>query len=140
MKGCVQWPFFSILLNGTLKGFFSSSRGLRQGDPLCPFLFSFIVNGLSAFLVRAERARLIKRFTVGERHQLATHLQIVDDTILFLKENESNIRNMKICLQIFGGISGPKVNMSKSCMVGINMEEGVGSWQRRLDVSWGHGP
>lgn len=34
---CVKYPWFSTLLNGTSKGFFRASKGLRQREPLSPF-------------------------------------------------------------------------------------------------------
>lgn len=57
---------FSIMVNGTSKGFFPSSRGLGQGDPLSPFLFSLVADGISAILKNAERVGLIGSLRVGD--------------------------------------------------------------------------
>lgn len=119
----MQWSFFSILLNDTSKGYFPSSRGLQQGHSLSPLLFSLVADGLSAILLRAERAIILQGFIVGDGIQSLSHLQFTDDTILFLEANERNITNMEICLKIFDLTLGLKVNMLKSCMVGINLEE-----------------
>lgn len=54
---------------------------------------------------------------------MVSHLQFVDDTILFLGTDANNIRSMGMFIKIFELISGLKVNMSKSCMVGINMKD-----------------
>lgn len=55
---------------------------------------------------------------------MVSHLQFVDDTILFLNANIENIKNVELCLKIFKAISELKVNTSKSCMVGIHVEDG----------------
>ena len=47
---CISTVRFSILINGSPNDFFGSSRGLCQGDPLSPLLFSIVMEALSCFL------------------------------------------------------------------------------------------
>ena len=53
IKWCVSTARFSVLINGTSSGFIQSSRGLRQGDPISPYLFVVVMEALSCLVKRA---------------------------------------------------------------------------------------
>ena len=70
---CVSTVTYSILLNGEPKGFIRPSRGLRQGDPLSPFLFLFCVEGLNALLNKAvDKGKLGASLYVARVQRLLT--------------------------------------------------------------------
>jgi hypothetical protein len=56
-----------IFVNGTPSGFFQSSRGIRQGDPLSPLLFVVVMEALSRMLYESMRQGLLSGFSVGIR-------------------------------------------------------------------------
>lgn len=74
IKGCLDHPHFSIMINGTSKRFCSSSRGIRRGDPLSPFLFTLVADAFSALMVRAENHSIIEGFLKGSSGLSITHL------------------------------------------------------------------
>ena len=59
---CLSPASFSIMINGSPKGFFSASRGLCQGDPLSPFLFVVVGEALSQMIYAGANANLIQGF------------------------------------------------------------------------------
>ena len=72
---------------GLLKVFFPSDRGLRQGDPLSPFLFLLVMEGLSNMIKTAHNNGWISGFNVakdGNARVKVTHLQYADDTLYLL--------------------------------------------------------
>ena len=86
IKACITIVRFSIIVNGSLLGFFGSSRGLRQGDPLSPLLFLLIMEVLSRILKKTEECGLLRGFHVGPVNSIEvriSHLLFADDTILF---------------------------------------------------------
>lgn len=96
MKGCVMDPFFSIMINGTSKGFFKVTRGLRQCNPLSHFLFSLVTDGLCAILTKTKEASLLEGFVIGENRIMVSHLQFANDIILFLKADLENIKRVDL--------------------------------------------
>lgn len=106
MMGCVRSLWFSILLNGTSKDFFCASRGIRQGDPLLPFLFSLVTDCVSSLLSHAIQVNLIEGFKIPFSVLTISHLQFADDTIIFIRPTLAATTNLKHIFQIFELISG----------------------------------
>ena len=78
-----------MLVNGSPAGFFQSSRGLRQGDPLSPPLFVIVMEALSRMFERARIGNFVSGFSVGgnSRGQFEiSHLLFADDTLIFFVE------------------------------------------------------
>jgi hypothetical protein len=67
IKHCISTARFSVLINGSPAGFFGSSRGVRQGDPLSPFLFVLVMEAFSRMISAMYSRGLISGFSVGIR-------------------------------------------------------------------------
>ena len=104
---------FAILVNGNAKGWVKASRGLRQGDPLSPFLFTLVADVLSRLMIRAEETGLTEGFFVGRDRTRVSLLQFAGDTIFFSKASLEHLQNLKIILLVFGQVSGLKINLEK---------------------------
>jgi hypothetical protein len=78
----VSNAFLSILVNGVPSGPFSPSRGIRQGDPLSPFLFLLITEGLGRSLKAAIHCNALQGLKLSEEGEALSHLQFVDDNLL----------------------------------------------------------
>ena len=71
-------------------GFLRSSRGLRQGDPLSPYLFVIGMDVLSRLIYKAVEGNFLTGYKVGDRDEgeeelILSHLLYADDTLLFCK-------------------------------------------------------
>ena len=114
---CISTPTFSILLNGSPFGHFKSSRGLRQGDPLSPFLFIIGVDILSRLLQKAESLGNLHGIQLSPSCPQISHLQFADDLLIFSKANSSNASTILECLSSYQAWSGQKINYSKSSVI-----------------------
>jgi hypothetical protein len=122
MHMCIATVCFSVLINGTLAGFFQSSIGIRQGDPLSPMLFLLVMEVLSRMLKKTEEGGFIRGFQVGDAlgdRLEVSHLLYADDTILFCDACPEQVTYLQQVLTCFEAVTGLRVNMSKSEMVPI---------------------
>ena len=118
---CIKTVRFSILINGEPTGFFPSEKGLRQGDPLSPFLFIIAMEGFNSICLRvATQNSLLQGFKVrnlsGVDMQIC-HLLYADDTVIFCKAKEEEIRIVRMILVVFE--AGLTVNWRKSSIYPI---------------------
>ena len=100
---------FSIFVNGRPHGKFRGSKGLRQGDPLSPFLFTLVVDGLSRLVEKARCTVMINGFEVGKDNVVVSHLQFADDTLFFMKNDDQSLHNLIRLLDVFCLASGLKI-------------------------------
>lgn len=99
-----------VLVNSTLHGFIRWKRGLRQGDP---------ADSLSAMFMHALRFRALLRAPLGQLGNVS-HLQYVDDIIIFFAWGHEDLQVIKLILYPFEGASGLTINYSKSCLYSIS--------------------
>ena len=123
MRGCLSTVSFAVLVNGNAKGWVKASRGLRQGDPLSPFLFTIVTNVLSRMMLTTEERSLLEGFRVGRNRTRVSRLQFANDTIFFSNTYEEELQTLKSLLLVFGHIYRLKVNLDKSNIFGINLDQ-----------------
>ncbi|PNX82415.1 cysteine-rich receptor-like protein kinase, partial [Trifolium pratense] len=119
MRACVFHSSMSVLINGSPTEDFTVGKGLRQGDPLSPFLFLIAAEGLTGMVNKAVNIGKFVGYRVNDplRYQI---LQFADDTILMGDCSWDNVRTMKSILRGFELVSGLKINFLKSKLYGIN--------------------
>eukprot|EP00253_Pinus_taeda_P024711 PITA_24711 len=105
---------FSILVNGSPSKIFCPSRGLRQGDPLSPFLFILVIEGLGRSIKHAKVTGKINGLQLIENGQALTHQQFVDDIMLQGVPTVKEATAYKQIMNVFTMATGMGVNLSKS--------------------------
>lgn len=122
MKTCITSASANVLVNGSPSGEFKFKRGIRQGDPLSPFLYLIAAEGLSLLTRRAISEGLIQAAVVGRQRLEVSHIQYADDTLFVVEGSTGNAEAIKWILKNFELISGLKVNFEKSSVFGINLD------------------
>jgi hypothetical protein len=111
----------SVLVNGSPTTEINIQRGLKQGDPLAPFLFLLVAEGFAGLMRSAMDKNLFKGFSVGSEGLEVSHLQYADDTLCIGEASMENLWTLKAILRGFELASGLKVNFWKSCLIGVNV-------------------
>jgi hypothetical protein len=99
----------NIKINDQTGAYFSTNRGVRQGDPLSPILFNAVVDSLSVMIKNAQQEKLIVGMTPHLQKNSVAILQYADDNIFLLDEGFEYGRNLKFILCLFEQMSGLKI-------------------------------
>ena len=92
IKGCLSLASISILVNGSPTSEFKPQIGLRQGDPLAPFLFDLVAEGLTGMMRALFSKNYYHNFMVGKKKIPVNILQFADDTIFFGEPSMDNVQ------------------------------------------------
>jgi hypothetical protein len=105
---------FSVLFNGEHLESFVPSRGIRQGDPISPYLFLLAAEGLLCLLKSRIQSSSLSGIKVAPSAPMVSHLLFADDSLLFFRANMESAQEINDILRIYCNASGQQVNMDKS--------------------------
>ncbi|KAJ0846474.1 putative RNA-directed DNA polymerase [Helianthus annuus] len=108
----------SVLVNGSPTVEFECTKGIRQGDPLSPFLFSLVMEALSGLFRKASDIGVFKGIQLPNSGPILTHLLYADDVMIMGEWEDTNFKSVMRILRVFCLCSGLKINIHKSSIFG----------------------
>ena len=97
---CITMVSYSILVNGDPSDIIHPSRGLRQGDPLSPYLFLICSEGLHGLLNKEAKEGHIRGVSICKKGPRLTHLFFVDDSLVFCRATLAEGQNVQNLLNV----------------------------------------
>ncbi|KAF5468857.1 hypothetical protein F2P56_012970 [Juglans regia] len=134
IQTCLQSISYSILVNGETQESFLPSRGLRQGDPLSPYLFILCAEALTALLNQAEACGGLTPVPIGRSSISVNHLFFVDDSLLFCQAKAEELSHVLNILDIYEKASGQVINKDKSSIF-FSRNTGQAAQQQILELT-----
>ena len=118
---CVSSVTYSFLINGSPRERVRPSRGIRQGDPLSPYLFILCSEVLSGLCNRAQEDGSLNGIRVARGSHFINHLLFADDTMFFLQSDKTSREALKGILKRYEAASGQLINAEKSAITFSSM-------------------
>lgn len=112
IRKCITGSMVSVKINGALEGYFRCKSGLKQGDPLSPYLFVIAMEALTRCIL-LETGRGNFKFHSRAKEAEITHLIFADDVMLFSYGDTDSVSAIMRALELFSGISGLHMNPAK---------------------------
>ncbi|KAL9688535.1 hypothetical protein QQ045_032957 [Rhodiola kirilowii] len=128
---CLKSSSFSVLINGEMVDYFNGKRGIRQGDPLSPFLFLLAMEYLSHLLGKLDKKSGFYYHPKCHRIDLK-HILFADDLLLFSSGRISSIITLKKTMDTFLAASGLYINLEKSQVFVAGMPDNKKAWVEQI--------
>ncbi|GJV65035.1 RNA-directed DNA polymerase, eukaryota [Tanacetum coccineum] len=122
IQGSLNSGKASVLVNGSPTAEFHFHRGLKQGDPLAPFLFILVMEALHLSLNRTIHAGVFSGLRIDD-DLMILHLFYADDVIFIGDWSNQNLLGILNCLKCFALISGMSINLKKCHILGLGVNE-----------------
>lgn len=87
---CLKSPTFSVLVNGSPTKEFGMGRGIRQGDPLSPFIFLILIEGLNIVMKEACTKGIFKGMRIPNSDLCISHLLYADNALIVGEWSDDN--------------------------------------------------
>ncbi|XP_024006886.1 uncharacterized protein LOC112083394 [Eutrema salsugineum] len=113
---CIRSVSYTVLLNEGLHGHIQPERGIRQGDPLSPFLFILCAEALVHVMSRAEQEGKITGMRLTANCPPIQHLLFAEDSFFLCRANLRECTEFLRCLKLYGDASGQLINFQKSAI------------------------
>ncbi|GJR17132.1 RNA-directed DNA polymerase, eukaryota, reverse transcriptase zinc-binding domain protein [Tanacetum coccineum] len=111
---CITSASFSICVNGEVNRFFKGGRGLRQGDPISPYLFTLVIKAFNMIMIKNISESGKFKYHYGCKELKLTHMCFADDLMILCNGDTESLKVVKKSLDDFSGVSGLFPNLSKS--------------------------
>lgn len=105
--------------------FFTPSRGLRQGDPISPYLFLLCAEGFTALLNYFGGNYVDRGIRVSVHSPWINHLLFADDSLIFMSASIQSGERLNEILRIYGDCSGQSVNREKSSIFSVRILQNI---------------
>nr|GEY80979.1 RNA-directed DNA polymerase, eukaryota [Tanacetum cinerariifolium] len=120
IRGCLHSGMASVLLNGSPSSEFQVYCGLKQGDPLAPYLFLLVMESLHLSVSRAIEAGFYKGIKIGSSLNLS-HRFYANDAVFIGEWSPTNLSGITHILHCFSLLSGLSINIQKSHLLGVGL-------------------
>lgn len=114
---CVKSVKYHINVNNELTEIIIPGRGLRQGDPLSPYVFLICAEGFSSLMHQAKISNHIQGIKVCNGAPSVSHLLFADDSLIPMKATTASAHRLNCILDLYEACSGQKINKDKSSIM-----------------------
>ncbi|XP_071727568.1 uncharacterized protein [Rutidosis leptorrhynchoides] len=110
---CISNSSFSVCINGEIKGFFKGGRGLRQGDPISPYLFTLVMEVFNLIMKKKIQETQWFKYHYKCKQMALTHICFADDLFVLCHGDDQSVLVVKQVLDEFGKVLGLLPNLNK---------------------------